>query len=92
MTTTTDKREIHEPGSKVLWYVPKARGRWYSDSRISIGILFFADERDAVECAKAVRKAGNEYNGGWFQGKACGREKERDYTDDNGVKWFAVTH
>lgn len=61
------------------------------DSRICFGVFWCTSEKDADLIAKAVEAAGDRYNGGWFDGCRCGREPGRDYTDDKGVKWHAVT-
>jgi hypothetical protein len=55
-------------------------------------VWFFKEEADADAFAASVKAAGATYNGGYFHGKPCGREKERDHTDQHGVRWFAVTH
>ena len=81
--------EIHS-GGRVLFY-GNAKGRWFYDGRICLSILFFENEKDAAAIAKAVTKEGAAYNGGWFDGMPCGRETGRDYTDKDGVKWYAVT-
>ena len=62
------------------------------DSRICFGINYYATEVDADAAHKAVRARGDEYNGGWFHGMACGRAPEFDYNDDvYGARLYAVT-
>jgi hypothetical protein len=46
------------------------------DERISFGIKWFLSEDDAKAYAKA--HSGATYNGGWFHGMACGRDKSWD--------------
>jgi hypothetical protein len=38
-----------------------------------------------------VRRLGRTYNGGFSHSASCGRSSQFDYTDENGVKLFAVT-
>lgn len=66
-------------------------GRSYDDSRICFSIMFFEQESDADKVATEVRKRGRTYNGGFFHGSPCGREKGYDYVDKDGVRWHAVT-
>lgn len=46
------------------------------DERISFGIKWFLTEEDAQAYAKA--HSGATYNGGWFHGMSCGRDKSWD--------------
>jgi len=73
-----------------VWDAIKAGAVRY-DGRVSIAIFWFKDEADADRYGDSVRKSGSTYNGGYFHGKPCGRERERDYTDKDGVRWYAVT-
>jgi len=68
------------------------KGDWFYDGRICFSVLYFDSLSDAELIAEKVRKNGNSYNGGWFDGMPCGREPARDYTDDKGIKWYAVTY
>ena len=62
------------------------------DSRICFSIMYFATEADADRYAAHVREKGYTYNGGWFDGMACGREDRWDRTDpETGQKLYAVT-
>lgn len=62
------------------------------DSRICFSIAFFASEADADRYAAHVRANGITYNGGYFHGMPCGRDKTWDHVDrDTGKKLFAVT-
>lgn len=61
------------------------------DSRICFGIAYFVDEKEADAYAAWVEARGLTYNGGFFHGMACGREKGRDYTDKDGARFYAVT-
>lgn len=77
-------------GGKVLWF-GNVKGDWFYDGRISLSVLYFAKQDEAEKIAKAVVEQGCRYNGGWFDGKLCGREPSRDYDDTNGTKWYAVS-
>jgi hypothetical protein len=77
-------------GGKVLSF-GEIKGRWSCDSRISLSVLFFENESEAKKIAKEVKKQDCRYNGGWFDGMACGRNNAFDYEDEKGVKWYAVT-
>jgi hypothetical protein len=60
------------------------------DSRICFGIYYFASEDDAQRWAEAHK--GSTYNGGWFHGMPCGRDKTWDHVDrDTGQQLYAVT-
>jgi hypothetical protein len=77
-------------GGQVLSF-GKVKGRWSLDSRISLSVLYFEQEAEANKIAKQVKKQDCRYNGGWFDGMACGRCDAFDYEDNNGIKWYAVT-
>ena len=77
-------------GGQVLTF-GKVKGRWSLDSRISLSVLYFEQESEANKIAKQVVKQDCRYNGGWFDGMACGRSDAFDYEDSNGIKWYAVT-
>lgn len=58
----------------------KTRGPYKDmDSRICFGIEFYDSEESAELGAIISRLMGNTYNGGWFHGMACGRDKSFDY-------------
>lgn len=58
----------------------KARGPAKDiDSRICFGIEFYDSEEKAHIAHIISRLQGNTYNGGWFHGMACGRDKSFDY-------------
>jgi hypothetical protein len=61
-----------------------------TDSRICFGIAYFTSESDAILYAADVRRRGCTYNGGFYDGMACGREKRFDHMKD-GRKLYAVT-
>ena len=77
-------------GGKVLWF-GSVKGDWFYDGRISLSVLYFAKQTEAEKIAKSVAKQGCKYNGGWFDGTPCGREPARDFQDNNGTNWYAVT-
>ena len=62
----------------------------FTDTRICFAIGYYASEKDAMQADKAVRARGYTYNGGFFHGMACGRDREWDYVKD-GVQYYAVT-
>jgi hypothetical protein len=62
-----------------------------TDSRICFGIAYFTTMIDADKFAAIVRKRGDTYNGGFFHGMACGRDKTWDYIDETLGQLFAVT-
>jgi hypothetical protein len=66
------------------------------DSRICFGIAYFTTEEDAMAFDRHVRALGITYNGGYFHGMACGRDKTWDHVDQSGgylhgKKLYAVT-
>jgi hypothetical protein len=66
------------------------------DSRICFGIAYFTSEAEANAYAAHVRAKGITYNGGWFDGMACGRDTTWDHVDASGgylhgKKLYAVT-
>lgn len=61
------------------------------DSRICFAIAYFSSEKDADIYAAHVRKQGYTYNGGWFHGMACGRDKTWDHVDAKLGQLYAVT-
>lgn len=77
-------------GGRVLNF-GNIEGRWMYDGRISLSVLYFESQTDATKIAKEVVKQDCRYNGGWFDGKLCGRETAFDFTDQNNIKWYAVT-
>lgn len=60
------------------------------DSRTCFGIDYYDDEAEADEVGAKVTASGQTYNGGYFHGMKCGREKSRDIVVD-GVQLYAVT-
>ena len=72
------------------------------DVRICFGLAWYTIEAEADRAAAEVVKRGLTYNGGFYHGMACGRDKSWDYKDaertphdgkSGGVKrdWYAVT-
>ena len=61
------------------------------DSRICFAIAYFTSEADAIAYDAHVRATGQTYNGGWFDGMPCGRDKGWDYVDATLGQLFAVT-
>lgn len=59
-------------------------------SRIAFAIDYFATEAEADLAGEIVRKRGDSYNGGYFDGMPCGRDSGFDYERD-GVTYYAVT-
>lgn len=62
------------------------------DSRICFGIVYFKTEEDADRYAAEVKRLGLTYNGGYFHGMPCGREKTWDHVDAELGQLYAVTH
>lgn len=60
-----------------------------TEGRICFGILWYDTEEKAKEAAKIVRRLGRTYNGGWFHGMACGRDKTFDNKE---AGLYAVTY
>jgi hypothetical protein len=64
-----------------------------SEQRICFGIDWYASEEDAKIAAADVAARGRTYNGGYFDGMPCGRNKSFDMKDKAGVTvLFAVTN
>lgn len=74
--------------SKVQTSLPRPVKR---DSRICFGIAYFASEADAATYSQHVHETGRTYNGGYFDGMSCGRDKSRDYIDKALGQLYAVT-
>ena len=62
-----------------------------AESRICFGIAWFKTEAEADEYGEWVRSIGSTYNGGFYHGRPCGRDKSWDYVDDELGELFAVT-
>jgi len=62
-----------------------------TDSRICFGIAWFASEEEANRYSQIVHKRGDTYNGGWYHGMACGRDRGFDYKDEQHGQLYAVT-
>lgn len=58
--------------------------------RICFGIKWFYSEAEADAYAAYVREKGFTYNGGWFHGMPCGRDKSFDKDGPKG-RLYAVT-
>jgi hypothetical protein len=85
----TTKVSANERNTMAKVSIPKADKH---DSRICFGISYFKSEKDADKYAAHVKKLGLTYNGGWFHGMPCGRDKNFDHVDrDTGVQLYAVT-
>lgn len=64
-----------------------------TEQRIAYGIAFFDKEEDALAFAKTVVERGDRYNGGWFDGMVCGRDRNFDRLDpETGRLSYAVTY
>lgn len=61
------------------------------DIRTAFAIAWFFDEEKANEFNLHVLAKGYTYNGGWFHGMPCGRDKSWDATSKDGRKLYAVT-
>jgi hypothetical protein len=67
------------------------RGPAKIESRICFAIYYFKTKRDAVRYDAVVRKRGDTYNGGFFDGMACGRDERFDHKDPELGQLYAVT-
>jgi hypothetical protein len=61
-----------------------------TEGRICFGLEWYATEAEAEVRTKEVRESGQRYNGGFYHGSACGREKGFDYVDKEHGPLFAV--
>ena len=61
------------------------------EGRICFGLAWYGTETEAEEAAKAVQEAGHTYNGGYFHGMPCGREKQFDYDHPQAGRRYAVS-
>jgi hypothetical protein len=74
-------------------YMPagyQLKGETKYDGRICFSLQFFTHEEDAAACAQEVWNKGLTYNGGWLDGRQCGREPQFDH-DADGKHWIAVS-
>lgn len=71
--------KTHKPKKAVKTDKPELPKAVRMDSRICFGIYWFLSEEDAQAYAAYIRSRGDTYNGGWFHGMACGRDKSFDY-------------
>lgn len=62
-----------------------------TDGRNCFGLAWFKTEQEADAYAKLVQGRGERYNGGWLDGKPCGREEQFDYVDPKHGKLYAVS-
>jgi hypothetical protein len=62
-----------------------------TDSRICFSIAYFKSEEEAKLYDEYVKMMGKTYNGGWFDGMACGRDKSFDHVDPEHGQLYAVT-
>ena len=63
-----------------------------NERRICFAIAYFQTEEDAQRYSEWVKEQGFTYNGGFYHGRPCGREKSWDYQDSTLGMLFAVTH
>lgn len=61
------------------------------ESRICFGIEWFATESEADTAHDLIRGRGDTYNGGFFHGMPCGRDKGHDRDHPELGKIYAVT-
>lgn len=62
-----------------------------TDSRSCFGIEFFRSEEEAQKFHEHVRERGDTYNGGFFHGMRCGRDRSFDHDDPVLGHLYAVT-
>ena len=75
--------------NKTLLQLPKAVK---TSSRSSFSIHWYATEYDANLIGAIVRAQGISYNGGFYHGRNCGRDRSWDYMDDTHGMLYAVTN
>ena len=61
------------------------------DSRICFGITYFKTEAEAQQYDEHIREKGCTYNGGFYDGRPCGRDSSWDYLDNEFGQLYAVT-
>ncbi len=61
------------------------------DSRSCFSIVWFKTEEEALQYHKHVQEAGFTYNGGFYHGQLCGRDRSFDYEDKKLGQLCAVT-
>lgn len=79
---------MRQPGKRSRRVVPQPVK---TSSRTCFGIAYFTREVDAEVFAAEVARTGQTYNGGFFHGMACGRDKGWDYVDASLGQLYAVT-
>lgn len=62
-----------------------------TDSRICFAIEYFTTDADARAYGEQVKRRGDRYNGGYFDGMPCGRDVSFDYLDADLGQLYAVT-
>ena len=62
-----------------------------TDSRICFALEYYDDEAEAKAAGAKYFAAGYTYNGGFFHGMPCGRDKTFDHVTKDGVKLYAVS-
>ena len=63
------------------------------DGRVCLGYWYFDTEAKAEAVGALVVERGDTFNGGFYHGYALdGRSPAFDHTDDEGRRWFAVSH
>lgn len=62
------------------------------DVRICFALVFFKGAEIANLAGEQSQLAGNTYNGGWFHGMSCGRDKSFDYVDKDHGQLYAVSY
>jgi len=61
------------------------------EGRCCFALVWFDNETEAEEFGAIVRARGDRYNGGFFHGTICGRDRNFDYIDSANGPLFAVT-
>lgn len=65
-----------------------------SESRTAFGLLYFATEAEAEIYGEHVLQRGDTYNGGFYHGMACGRDRSFDHDaviEGQTVRLYAVS-
>lgn len=81
------KRIAKKPAKKTSEPVPVK-----SEQRICFGIAWYKTEAEANAADAICRERGYTYNGGWLDGKPCGRDSAWDYDDPVHGRLYACTN
>lgn len=84
-TIELNDKERHALAARLLAIAGEPADR---DSRSCFGVYFYDHEAKALVADLGIRVRGDTYNGGFFHGMPCGRDRSFDHADSN---FYAVT-